>query len=509
MSSNYLKKELKALNPYQIAAAIECCTHVYYKDMEDIRIDLDLINLATYTKIFVRKRALVGLKRIMLTKPQNSDQIVTAIVGRLTDDSDIVVNSAVSTILELPDKSLFKLTIPTLYGLLENSKNWIKINTIHLLCEFLKVEPRLEAKLANKLHEMLGKGKAISVEYEIGRSILKYFCNYPLLIDAVEQKISTYLQSNDRNINYIALRLIGLLLKQKKEILIVYKDQLLRMYLQGDEATNIQIINILCSSVTEVLLPDIAAELLKAVPNSTSFMKAKLIQSYLAMVSDLKLIKDPSWLIENIIFLLQYIPPSLEKQLADFILEVIKAIPSCKEKIAANIIKIIPIPEQFNLHDESRGLNGELFSTILFVLSEYGQPNLEAIIKYISSIDFVKQGYKAALSAQFLLAKWGSTNKSAILPIMAQKLAFDTATQENLSIIKAMLESGEITKWEELSQPSTDTISELCKSPELTEEIKIDAAEIKILDECPMIKILMEVEESREQFKDKKGVIKK
>ena len=63
-------------------------------------------------------------------------------------------------------------------------------------------ESRLKLKIPIKLLEILEKTKALSVEYEICRYVLKYFMNEEntlSLIEKVKAKIGGYLNHQDSN----------------------------------------------------------------------------------------------------------------------------------------------------------------------------------------------------------------------------------------------------------------------------------------------------------------------
>ena len=68
--------------------------------------------------------------------------------------------------------TLFLVTIPTLFKMLDTRSNWLLIKLIKLLAELSKAEPRLLPKLALKYTAMMGTRLTLSVEFELIRAVI-------------------------------------------------------------------------------------------------------------------------------------------------------------------------------------------------------------------------------------------------------------------------------------------------------------------------------------------------
>jgi hypothetical protein len=63
----------------------------------------------------------------------------------------------------------------------------------------IEIEKRLLTRLPDKIAQLLNNSTALSVEYELCKSVVLYFTEYGSLMQIAKNKISNYLQNNDQN----------------------------------------------------------------------------------------------------------------------------------------------------------------------------------------------------------------------------------------------------------------------------------------------------------------------
>lgn len=121
----------------------------------------ELFPLFTCSNHVIRKKVCALCYKIYINSSDN-EHIIEEMVPYLSDrlkDSDIGVKmAAIASIYEISkiDQSLFIVTVPTVYQMLqETNNNWVLIKVIKLFIEFCQVEQRLKVKLRGRLQDLL------------------------------------------------------------------------------------------------------------------------------------------------------------------------------------------------------------------------------------------------------------------------------------------------------------------------------------------------------------------
>jgi hypothetical protein len=116
----------------------------------------------------------------------------------------------------------------------------------------LKEEKRLFSKLGEKMLEILETTKALSVELEIHKQIVNNFSNSPEMINKTKSKIMNYIENSDPNIRYTGMLVLKKLLKANSELLIMFKDKLVKMFVSGDNAIKTRTLEVISENVNAV-----------------------------------------------------------------------------------------------------------------------------------------------------------------------------------------------------------------------------------------------------------------
>ena len=211
----------------------------------------DLNRLLTYSKPCVRKKGCILARKLILTNPESAEHIAHLISERLKDVDIGVLISATASLLDcaIVRPELFIEAIPSLYKLLENKNNWLIIKAIQALCALLKAEKRLYVKLGEKMVTLLEQTKALSTEMEFYKQIVKHFSNVPELIGKMKSKVGNYIEDSDANVKYVGILLLKQLLALNKDLLIVYKEKLVKMFVSGDNSVKTRTLEIVGENV--------------------------------------------------------------------------------------------------------------------------------------------------------------------------------------------------------------------------------------------------------------------
>jgi hypothetical protein len=250
-----LKRIFGSKNPYEICSAIELASAVCTKEIANC-IEDDLGRLLSHSKSCVRRKGCMLARRLILTNPESGEKIAKLVIDKLTDSDTGVLISATSSILDcaIHYPNLLMGAIPPLYKLLDNKNNWLVIKAVQGLCSFLRAEERLYTKLGERLLSLLEVTKALSTEMEIYKQIVKHFSNAPELISKVKSKVENYIENSDANVRYVGLVILKQLLPLNKDLLIMYKDKLVKLFTSGDSAIKTRTLEILGENVSSSLI---------------------------------------------------------------------------------------------------------------------------------------------------------------------------------------------------------------------------------------------------------------
>ena len=178
-------------------------------------------------------------------------KISAMMINMLKDNDTGVLISITASIIDcsIVYPHLFVNAIPGLFMQLDHENKWLVIKSIHALCTLLNAEKRLYSKLGSKLFNMLKNTNSLSIEAEIHKSIVKFFKSTPILTDKTKDSIKNYLEQADSNLRYFGLLLLKSLLKVNKDMLILYKEKLIKMLSIKDKVIRCISLDILCDNV--------------------------------------------------------------------------------------------------------------------------------------------------------------------------------------------------------------------------------------------------------------------
>lgn len=250
LGTSQIKKTFVAKNPYEICSAISLASAICTREIGNCLED-DLARLLTHSKSCVRRKGCLLARRILLSSPESGERIAKLLVEKLKDDDTGVLIAAAASLLDCANVRPLLLVeaIPSLYKLLDNKNNWLVIKAIQGLCALLKAEKRLYTKLGERLLSLLDVTKALSTEMEIYKQIVKHFPTVPELIAKVKGKVGNYVENSDANVKYNGLIILKQLLPLNKDLLIIYKDKLVKMFVSGDGAIKTRTLEILGENV--------------------------------------------------------------------------------------------------------------------------------------------------------------------------------------------------------------------------------------------------------------------
>ena len=233
MSVNQIHKALLSMNVFEVGIATTFASIICSREIA-VYIKNNVKQLLKHSKAFVRKRACILARKIILVE-LNKD-IAELLIGALNDNSISVLVSATTAIFDCVKvyPHIFVGAIPQLYKLLEKKDNWLKIKVIQTLCAFLTFEKRLFGKLIPKFNELLETNRALSVETELYKQVVKHFEGFGELGGKVQDKIANYIVSSDANIRYMGVTLLRDYLKYNKPVIVLYKDKLMDMITSND-----------------------------------------------------------------------------------------------------------------------------------------------------------------------------------------------------------------------------------------------------------------------------------
>ena len=78
---------------------------------------------------------------------------------------------------------------------------------------------------------------------------MTHFINIPEMIGKTKAKISNYIESSDANIKYTGVLVLKQLLKASKELLIIYKEKLVKLFASGDNALKTRTLEVIGDNV--------------------------------------------------------------------------------------------------------------------------------------------------------------------------------------------------------------------------------------------------------------------
>ena len=191
-------------------------------------------------------------RKLILSTSDLGEKVAKMLIEKLKDEDIGVLISATAATLDCARlyPSLFIEAIPSLYKLLDSKNNWLVIKALQVLCALLETEKRLFSKLGEKILDILETTKALSVELEIHKQVVKHFSGVPEMIAKTKSKLANYIENSDPNIRYTGMLVLKQLLKKNNDLLIIYKDKLVKLFVSGDNAIKTRTLEVISENVT-------------------------------------------------------------------------------------------------------------------------------------------------------------------------------------------------------------------------------------------------------------------
>jgi len=250
LTPSTIKKSFMSKNIFEICSAVSFAASICTKEIGFCFED-DVNRLIAHSKPNVRKRACCLARKIILKNSDSGPKLAKLLIEKLKDDDVGVQIAATASIVDCATiyPEMFLEAIPQLYKLLDHKNNWLLIKALVALCALLCAEKRLYSKLGEKILDLMEKTKALSVELEVHKQVVKHFSNVPELINKTKAKIANYIENSDSNIRYTGILVLKNLLKVNKDLLIIYKDKLVKLFVSGDNAIKTRTLEIISENV--------------------------------------------------------------------------------------------------------------------------------------------------------------------------------------------------------------------------------------------------------------------
>jgi hypothetical protein len=542
LSTCQMKKNFQSQNIYDICNEISFASAICTKEITYC-IEDDLQRLASYSKPCVRKRACVLARKMLLKNSELEEKVAHILIEKLKDDDVGVQIAATSAVLDcaLVMPNFFVDAIPYLYKLFESKNNWLIIKVIQALCALLSAEKRLFTKLGEKLLELLEATKALSVELEIHKQIVKHFQNYPELVAKTKSKISNYIENSDPNIRYTGILVLKKLLKGNSDLLILFKDKLVKLFVSGDNTIKMRTLEIISENCNPDTFQEVADELIQQIETGSLQLKEEIISTLLDMIdaNQYQNIKDFEWLFTNLKLLTLHCPPSKEQRLAGIIQDISTRIEEIRQDACVMAFDLLHrhyadlfLSDSGVRIDKKKGTevqyNGYIISALMFIIGEYAsneqiEKNLniildqsikvnnknlreEAKISFLVSV--IKLLFKFCLTHTKESAKDIVAQVKKILEWYLDEMGDSLEIYELLNFYYGIMKNFDQFDYEQFVKlmnsgydgelvPVHAQSQALIKPDEklqITEKMVIDQKEFDVLKENQMVKLLIEIE---------------
>lgn len=209
LTINLFKKDFGSKSQYETGMALTCLSSICSPEIcRDIIGDLTA--MLSSSRPYLRKKTMLCLFRVFVKDPQALRTCFPKLKERLGDEDQGVLTATVNTFLELARKNAknYLSLVPQLYHILVNTtNNWLTIKLLKLFQLLIPLEPRLPSKMNEPLTNLLNTTKAQSVEYEAIRCTIRTMPDGTPLMTLALEKLSSFLNSSDRNLRYLSLEL--------------------------------------------------------------------------------------------------------------------------------------------------------------------------------------------------------------------------------------------------------------------------------------------------------------
>ncbi|EKM61582.1 uncharacterized protein PHACADRAFT_83114 [Phanerochaete carnosa HHB-10118-sp] len=267
LTTNLLKKDF-ASKPEDVAVTLNGFSHIVTPDLAR---DLgpDVIKMLTHSRAHIRKRAVIGLFKVLDKYPELTQQAMTRLKERLDDSDPAVVSAAVNVICELARRNPkdYLSLAPQLFHLLTtSSNNWMLIKIIKLFGTLTPHEPRLVKKLLPPITELISTTPAISLLYEcvhtcIIGGMLQGLSGHSLARTCVT-KLANFLQDDDQNLKYIALLAMTKIVPTHPHLVAEYQGMIMSSVNDPDISIRMRALDLVSAMANRDNLQSIVQQLL-------------------------------------------------------------------------------------------------------------------------------------------------------------------------------------------------------------------------------------------------------
>ena len=298
LTTNLLKKELKAANKYEVGLAVNCLANIATPDLARDLLG-DVVNLLSSSRPYVRKKAVLLMYKLYLKFPEGLRLTFDRLKARLEDDDHAVMSSAVHVICELARKMPrnYLALAPQFFNLLtHSSNNWMLIKVVKLLGSLVPEEPRLARKLLEPLARVIESTPAKSLLYEAIQTVTKCLPytakkdgKQPKMVPAVvrlcTERLREFIEDEDQNLKYLGLVGLAELMKSQPKAVSKYRAMVMVCLDDEDVTIRLRALELLTGMVTRRSLPEIVQKLLELYKLAEGYYREELVTKIIFICS--------------------------------------------------------------------------------------------------------------------------------------------------------------------------------------------------------------------------------
>ncbi|KAL0226879.1 hypothetical protein P9112_014203 [Eukaryota sp. TZLM1-RC] len=378
MATNQFKKDLGHKDEHYIAAAINSlacvCTPELARDLVN-----DVVTMLNSSKTVVRRKSLLLAYRMLLRYPDALKLALPRLKDRLDDKEPSVQATAVTVMTELVcrNPSIYMAFAPALFKILTTPPlrdNWVLIKLVKCFGHLCKSEPRLTQRLAEPLLHLLDTSSAQSLVFEIVDAIVTGMAHDTSLLRGAANKLSSFIEDSDVNLQYLGLRGLASLLPGYVNAVRAHEEIILKSLEEADVSLRLRALEIVKGLATEKTLKSVVKRLLNLLEKddlsdidvSGSF-RSELVKAiiHVSTVNDYGLVSDFEWLVS--VFTRLLISASSESHLAGSALcEIVGRVPAIRGVAVSKLVQAIQSPRGSQLLDDSNNV-----TFVAYIIGEF------------------------------------------------------------------------------------------------------------------------------------------
>ncbi|KAL0227620.1 hypothetical protein RCL1_003764 [Eukaryota sp. TZLM3-RCL] len=339
----------------------------------------DVVTLLNSSKAVIRKKALLLAYRMLLRYPDALKIALPRIKDRLEDKDACVQASAVNIITELVirNPSIYIAFAPTLYKLLTQPPphdNWMLIKLVKCFGALSTVEPRLTQRLADPLINLLDSTNAQSLAFEIIQSIVIGMTHDDRLLRVAAQKLSSFVQDSDLNLQYLGLRGLASLLPAHHQVVRHHDEIVMKCLENADVSLRLRALDIVKGLATERNIKSLVKRLLLLLESESlvdidisGSLKSALVKTIISMSTnnDYSNVTDFEWLV-GVYTRLTVTAPSEALVVGSALTSIVARIPDVRELAVSKLVQAVLSPRGKQLLENS--VNA---TTVGFIIGEF------------------------------------------------------------------------------------------------------------------------------------------